>query len=129
MHAVDTNILVRLSTKDDVTQAKRAHDLFSKGAVFISKTVLLETEWVLRYVYALEQSTILHALRGILGLPNVDVEDPLVVSQSLDWVEKGLDFADALHVASSQDAQKISTFDAALQKKARSIMAMTVELF
>jgi len=51
----------------------------------------------------------------------VDIEDPLVVSQALDWVEKGLDFADALHVASSQDAQKISTFDAALQKKARSI--------
>jgi len=128
MHAVDTNILVRLITKDDVAQAKRAHDLFSKGAVFISKTVLLETEWVLRYVYALEQSTILRALRGILGLPNVDVEDPLVVSQALDWVEKGLDFADALHVASSQDAQKFSTFDAALQKKARSITAITVEL-
>src|SRR3989338_9331038 len=104
MRAVDTNILIRLVTKDDPAQAKRAQELFSRQSIFISKTVLLEAAWVLRYVYDYDKRTILHALQGILGLPNVETEDPLTVSQALDWIERGLAFADALPVASSPTA-------------------------
>jgi predicted nucleic-acid-binding protein len=128
MRAVDTNILIRLVTKDDPAQAKRAQALFSKHSIFIPKTILLETAWVLQYVYDYEKHTILHALRGILGLSNVEMEDPLTVAHALTWMEGGLDFADALHVASSQPAQTFVTFDEKLQKKAKTLTGIPVEL-
>jgi len=48
MIAVDTNIVVRLLTNDDPEQAGRAAAVVKNGPVFIPKTVVLETEWVLR---------------------------------------------------------------------------------
>ncbi len=53
MVAVDTNVLVRLVTNDHPAQAARAAAVFRAGPVFISKSVLLEAEWVLRYSYDL----------------------------------------------------------------------------
>jgi len=51
MIAVDTNILVLYIVNDDIEQARQAKELLGENAVFISKTVILETEWVLRDVY------------------------------------------------------------------------------
>ena len=53
MIAVDTNVLVRLLTGDDPAQTQRAVELFAQESILIPKTVLLETEWVLRYSYEL----------------------------------------------------------------------------
>ena len=54
MIALDTNVLVRLVTGDDATQAKRAAARFETGdAFFVSLTVALELEWVLRGAYKL----------------------------------------------------------------------------
>ncbi len=55
MLAVDTNVLVRLVTRDDPDQARRAFALFKRERLWIGKTVLLETEWVLRYSYQLDR--------------------------------------------------------------------------
>ena len=52
MIAVDTNVLVRFLVRDDAKQAGRAASLIRANAVWISKTVLLETECVLRSLYA-----------------------------------------------------------------------------
>lgn len=49
MIGLDTNLLVRLLTNDNKTQAKYAEKLIEDNPVFIPKSVLLETEWVLRY--------------------------------------------------------------------------------
>ncbi len=51
MIAVDTNIIIRFLTHDDTKQYKKAFSIFSTQDVFISDTVILETEWVLRYAY------------------------------------------------------------------------------
>ncbi len=118
MHAVDTNVLVRLLTGDDVAQAKKAATLFKSGAIFIPKTVLLETEWVLRRLYRLKREVVVSAFRKLSGLPNVEIEQPLVVTQALQWCEEGMDFADALHLASSHKSEKFATFDAQLKKAA-----------
>ena len=54
MIALDTNVLVRLVTGDDATQAKRAAARIDTGdAFFVSLTVALELEWVLRGAYKL----------------------------------------------------------------------------
>lgn len=126
MIAVDTNILVRIVTNDTPAQAKRAAALLAKEHVFIPKTVILEMEWVLRYAYRLEKSSILKAFQGILGLSNVEADDAPNVSQALNWYESGLDFADALHLASSSDSDKFVTFDDKLRKKAGKIKQVSI---
>jgi predicted nucleic-acid-binding protein len=118
MHAVDTNVLVRLLTGDDAAQAKRAAALFKKESIFIPKTVLLETEWVLRRLYRLKRATVVSSLRKLCGLENVELEHPLVVAQALQWCEDGMDFADALHLASSHSASKFATFDEQMKRDA-----------
>ena len=118
MHAVDTNVLVRLLTGDDVEQTKRVAALFKKEAIYIPKTVLLETEWVLRRLYRLERKAVVGAFRKVSGLANVEIEHPLAVTQALQWCDGGMDFADALHLASSHASEKFATFDAQLKKSA-----------
>jgi predicted nucleic-acid-binding protein len=51
MIAVDTNIVVRLLTQDDERQYSKILKLFQEQDIFIPDTVLLETEWVLRFAY------------------------------------------------------------------------------
>ena len=43
MHAIDSNVLVRFLTGDDPDQSQRALILFRDRAIWIAKTVLLET--------------------------------------------------------------------------------------
>ena len=46
MRAIDTNVLVRLLTRDDDRQAAAADGFTSKGA-WVSHIVLVESTWVL----------------------------------------------------------------------------------
>ena len=118
MIAIDTNILVRLLTRDDRVQAKRAVALFEREEIYVAKTVLLETEWVLRYCYKLNRPVILNALKSALGLSQVTVEDSPSVAEALALFESGMDFADALHLASSSAAAQFATFDERLKRHA-----------
>ncbi len=54
MLAVDTNVVVRFLTGDEPAQAARARAIFQRETVFLGKTVLVETEWVLRSLYRFE---------------------------------------------------------------------------
>lgn len=121
MLAVDTNLVVRLLANDDTVQTRRAAALFASEQIFISKTVLLESEWVLRFSYELPPQVILQALRNIVGLPNVMVEQQREIAEALDGFERGLDFADALHLASSRRAGRFATFDKKLIKRAEKL--------
>jgi len=56
--AVDTNIIIRFLVNDDPKQFKKAYSIFNTKEIFIPDTVILETEWVLRYAY--EFSRIYH---------------------------------------------------------------------
>ncbi len=94
--------------------------------IWVSKTVLLETEWVLRRTYGFESAKVMQILRQLAGTPRVSVEEPLVVAQALDWFGAGLDFADALHLASSGQAQRFMTFDQKLAKRSKSLSTIEV---
>lgn len=118
MIAIDTNVLVRLVTRDDEEQAIRALTLFEHNEIFVGKTVLLETEWVLRFCYELSRATILNTLRNTVGLAQVTVEDEAAIAQALAFFEDGMDFADALHLASCRKAESFATFDEQLKKRA-----------
>lgn len=58
------------------------------------------------------------SLRHFFGLPNVEVDRPQHVALALQWYEEGLDFADAVHLALSQDADQLATFDQAFARDA-----------
>ena len=120
MIALDTNVLVRCLTLDEPSQVPAARALLGHaGGVFISKTVLLELEWVLRAAYRLTPPAIHAAMLRLCGLPNLTLEDPSQVTQALADHAQGLDFADALHVASSIADEGMFSFDTALVDAAK----------
>ena len=118
MIAIDTNILVRIVTNDDPDQAHRAATILQNHPIFISKTVILELEWVLRFSYSLERTIILATLQKILATDSFTIEQSSAIEQSLQWYKKGMDFADALHLSCSLHADKFVSFDKKLIKKA-----------
>ena len=124
MIAVDTNLLVRILTNDDPDQARRALEILNNDDIFIPKTVLLETEWVLRYAYEIDRANVLTGFQKLLGLPNVNVEDPDTIYQAISWYENKFDFADALHLASSRRCVSFVTFDSSFIKRAQQASSM-----
>ena len=125
MIALDTNVLVRFLVDDDRRQADIANELINySGGVFIARTVLLELEWVLRQVYQFDPKTIAAGLLSLLGLPTVTVESPGHVAQALRDYAKGMDFADALHLASNVGGGLLYTFDKRFAKSATASRAM-----
>ena len=121
MIGLDTNVWVRYVTNDDPRQAALAVDLIADAnSIFLSRTVLLELEWVLRGVYRLKRNTVVAAIMQILGLSNVFVEAPRRVARALDYHRQGLDFADALHL-SGADYQLFHTFDSQFAKRGKQL--------
>jgi len=92
--------------------------------------VLLETEWVLRSLYGYASSRIHQGLSLFHGLPTVQAEQPEPVAQALDWYARGMDFADALHLAAAMqgDCDALATFDRKLAAAARKARAVAVKL-
>jgi predicted nucleic-acid-binding protein len=123
MIAVDTNVVVRVVTNDDRTQARRALRRMRSDRVWISRTVLLETAWVLRHAYGLDAVAIGRALAKLGDVPTVEIEDRAGFLRALARHAQGMDIADALHLASSRDADAFATFDGALVRLARRVDA------
>ena len=126
MLAIDTNVIVRLVVDDDHEQFLRADRLIASHPVFVSNTVLLECERVLRSAYGLEASDFVAAFRDLAGLVNVTFEAPRLAATALDWHEKGMDFADAMHLARAEGCEAFVSFDKGLAKAARKVGGMKV---
>ena len=118
MISLDTNVLVRLLTRDDPAQVRAAVRVIRGRRLWLAKTVVLETEWVLRYSYELSSEAIHRSFQRLLGLRNLEVEDRECVLIALGSYAGGMDLADALHLASSRLAEAFVTFDARLAKVA-----------
>ena len=127
MIAVDTNVVVRFLTQDDELQAKKAATLFKRQQIYIPDTVILETEWVLRYAYHFSATEICGALSKLFGLPNVHLSNPTWIAQAVMWHEQGMDFADALHLVQAQSCEQFLTFDLKLINKAKKLSESVVK--
>ena len=123
MVAVDTNVIVRLFTHDDKNQSSRADAVFQSEQVWISKTVLLETYWVLTSSYGFPDEAIATVMLRAAALPNVHLEDQDAVLQALEWYQLGIEFADALHLASRGHSEFFVTFDQRLAKRSQRLSA------
>lgn len=119
--SVDTNIVVRLLTKDDKRQYQINFKLFQEQEIFIADTVILETEWILRFAYKFSASDIIQAFIKLFGLANVYLTNANKIAQVLDWYGLGLDLADAFHLAQSQHCTQMYTFDRKFIRKAENL--------
>ena len=113
MISLDTNAWVRILTLDDPEQARAVTRRLAGERVFLPKTVLLELEWVLRYSYRLSRVSVAESFQKLLCLKGLEVEDRPSVLQACAWHAQGMDFADALHLAScpSPGTDCLLTFD------------------
>jgi len=124
--AVDTNVIVRFLTHDDERQYKKSFAIFNTKEVFIPDTVILETEWVLRYAYKFSPEDICNAFVNLFGLKNIHLSNPIFISQAIEWHLKGLDFSDALHLTQCQQYEKLYTFDKKFSAKAKKLTDCSV---
>jgi predicted nucleic-acid-binding protein len=110
MIALDTNMLVRALVADHPDQVAVVRQLMESDTVFISRTVLLETEWVLRARYKKAPADLLAFFQALLETDDTVIEAAEEVRNALDWYAQGADFADALHFAACGTAV-MHTFD------------------
>ena len=117
MIGLDTNILARYyvddkSDAESTRQHQAARRLIESGSpLMVSKTVILEFEWVLRGYYEFEKAEVLRVLRHLLSLPQFTVEDRATIEQALSHAEAGVDLADAMHYASYRECGSMASFD------------------
>jgi predicted nucleic-acid-binding protein len=97
MHAVDTNVLVRLLARDDARQTAAAEAFVARGA-WVSHLVLAEATWVLDSVYGLTPSGIARAVELLLEHADLTLQEPDVVARALAQFRRrpSLGFSDCL---------------------------------
>ena len=119
MRAVDTNVLVRLLTRNDARQVKVAEEFVSAGA-WVSHLVLAETVWVLAAVYELQAPQLAIAVDMLLSHKNLSVQDPEVVSEALKRyrTKPAVEFSNCLvlEIARKAGYLPLGTFDRDLAK-------------
>jgi predicted nucleic-acid-binding protein len=119
MRAVDTNVLVRLVTRDDARQLAAAEAFVEKGA-WVSHLVLLEATWVLAAVYQLGAREIATAVDMLLHHRELMLQEPDTVAAALaDYRRRPrLAFSDCLilEVARRAGHLPLGTFDRGLSK-------------
>jgi len=121
MRAVDTNVLVRLVTRDDEDQVTSAEAFVKKGA-WVSHLVLAETTWVLSAAYDLDHGAIATAVDMLLNHATLTVQDADVIASALGHYRKkpSLGFSDCLvlEIARRAGHVPLGTFDRNLSKLA-----------
>lgn len=125
MRALDTNVLARffVDDADDAQAVKQRPAAVAALAErsFVSVTVLLELEWVMRGFYGVPPRDTSRVLRALASIEHITLEDRDAVLIAVDAFDKGLDFADALHLARSSRASAFATFDQRLAKRAKGL--------
>lgn len=121
MRAVDTNVVLRVLTRDDPRQAAAADDFIRDGA-WVSHMVLVEVTWALHAVYELPPARIADAVGMLLDHESLALEDAAVVVAALARfrVHPAVGFADCLilEVARRAGHGSLGTFDRRFAKVA-----------
>ncbi len=126
MIALDTNMIVRFLVRDHERQYKIVEKYFLENEICVQPTVLLEAEWVLRAVMNIPKAKVMAAFEGLMEMRNVEVADSQAVSRAIEWAKQGLDFADALHLATCGASESFVSFDRNFARKAARIRSEPV---
>jgi predicted nucleic-acid-binding protein len=121
MIALDTNILVRLITRDDADQARLVDALLAvpDEAFFIPDLVLAELAWVLARSYGFSRAEVSEVLTAILDRLDVVFEEEERVRAAVRLYNQGVDLADGLILEKARAAgcSGIASFDEALSRQ------------
>ena len=119
MHAVDTNVLVRLTVRDNQKQLAAARAFIVKG-VWVSHIVICESLWVLTSYYGFTRAQQRDFLSGLLGNDLLSIHDREVVERALEKfnTHTKVSFSDCmiLELARKNGCTPLGTFDAGLSK-------------
>jgi predicted nucleic-acid-binding protein len=119
VRAVDTNVLVRLVTRDDSRQVAAAERFVERGA-WVSHLVLAEATWVLTSVYDRGPSEIATAVEMLLNHEHLTLQDVDAVAAAVENFRRrpALGFSDCLVLAIAAKAGHLplGTFDRNLAK-------------
>lgn len=119
MRAVDTNVLVRLITRDDDAQVAAAEEFVAAGA-WVPQLALAEATWVLDTVYGLHAGAIATAVEMLLNHRQLSVQDADSAAAALVTfrAKPALGFSDCLIVENARKAGHLpmGTFDRGLGK-------------
>jgi predicted nucleic-acid-binding protein len=125
--AVDTNILVRLITGDDEDQADMAVSLAKRETLFVSLTVIIETEWVLRSRFGYDRAAICNAFDALPQAADVVYQDDLGVVWALKRYAAGGELADYIHMVASAMIGRFATFEKKLVTRAGDEAPVAIE--
>ena len=119
MRAIDTNVLVRLITRDDSRQAASAESFIDREA-WVSVLALAEETWVLDRVYELTSKDLARAIEMLLHHRDLVLQDSETVTAALELfrVKPALGFSDCLMLQLAKKAGHLplGTFDRNLGK-------------
>jgi predicted nucleic-acid-binding protein len=117
MRSVDTNVLVRLVTRDDDKQVAAAEAFVERGA-WVPQLALAEATWVLSAVYDLDARAIATAVEMLLNHRDLTLEGSEVVASAVEVFRKrpALGFSDCLMLEAARKAGHLplGTFDRGL---------------
>lgn len=117
MIGLHANVLARYYIDDEADaeaqrQRGQARLLIESGhPLMVSKSVVLELEWVMRGYYGFDPAEVASVLHHLLAQAHIAIEDRSAVEQALFNARAGIDFADALHHASYKSCNSVATFD------------------
>jgi predicted nucleic-acid-binding protein len=103
---------------DEPGQVEQAKRLMSENTCYITCSVVREVVWVLAKTYRFAKDQILIVLDSLIQSEQIVLENEVAIMQAVSWYRQGCDFADALHLASSNDCTSLATFDQAFIKAA-----------
>jgi predicted nucleic-acid-binding protein len=114
MRAVDTNVLVRLMTRDDPRQVALAEAFVARGA-WVPQLAIAEATWVLASVYDRDSDAIATAVEMLLNHEHLTVQDADVVAASIVQFRQrpSVEFSDCLllEIARKAGHTPLGTFD------------------
>jgi len=127
LKAIDTNIVLRIIANDDPVQSPIAVALLESQRVFVSLSVAMETEWVLRSAYRWSSTAIANAITAFAALENVQIEEVERLGWAIDRFRQGADFTDMIHIIAARDTDGFVSFEHELTEQAGPDCAVPVE--
>jgi predicted nucleic-acid-binding protein len=119
VRSVDTNVLVRLITRDDRTQVAAAEAFVANGA-WVPHLALAEATWVLASVYDRGPEAIVTAIEMLLNHQHLTLQDSDAVAAAIERFRRrpATGFSDCLilEVARKAGHVPLGTFDRDLGK-------------
>jgi predicted nucleic-acid-binding protein len=118
MAAIDTNVLVRLVTRDDLSQYAKAKAFVQKHQpVLVTQLSVLELVWVLMSRYGLDKEKVGDVVQALLEMVELDVQEPAILEAALKiWRGAKADFSDCFihETVKAVSGTPLGTFDAIL---------------